>query len=110
MRYSTFIRHSEKMLNDSRVFIRKMMYNEASAFRRNRMALLSGKPIWVSWIFFTVLSGLIFGVSYTLIYFIALKWWIAALVIIAVGIIWGTAVHKRQARIDAVEGEAGSGA
>ena len=59
------------------------------------MSLLTGKPMWMHWIFFVILSGLIFGVSYGLIFLLALRWWIAVLAILAVGMIWGTVFYKQ---------------
>ena len=56
--------------------------------------VLSGKPLWAFWAVYTVLSGIIFGVSYTLMYFLVLRWWVAAIAVVAIGLIWGTSAHK----------------
>ena len=61
---------------------------------RKLETLMSGKPIWVFWAVYTVLSGVILGVSYTLLYLVASRWWVAAIVVIAAGMIWGTLTHK----------------
>jgi len=60
------------------------------------MSFLSEKPIWVFWIVFIVLSGLLFGIFYTVMYLMAFRWWIAAVTIIAIGIIWGSITYKRK--------------
>lgn len=59
------------------------------------MSLLSNKPMWVFWIAYSVLSGVFFGVFYAATYLLALKWWVAVVVIIAVGIIWGSFVYTK---------------
>jgi hypothetical protein len=61
------------------------------------MSLLTGKPIWMHWIFFVVLCGIIFGISYGMIFLLALRWWVAVLAILSAGIIWGTIVYKQAA-------------
>jgi len=61
---------------------------------RKLETLMSGKPIWVFWAVYTVLSGVILGVSYTLLYLVASRWWVAAIVVIAAGMIWGTLTRK----------------
>ncbi|PKL23314.1 MAG: hypothetical protein CVV47_15395 [Spirochaetae bacterium HGW-Spirochaetae-3] len=67
------------------------------------MSLLAGKPIWVSWIVFTALSGVCFGVFYTAMYLLALKWWVAALVIIAFGMVWGSLAYTKNKRLHEAE-------
>jgi hypothetical protein len=61
------------------------------------MSFLTGKPIWMHWIFFVVLCGIIFGISYGMIFLLALRWWVAVLAILAAGMIWGTIVFKQAA-------------
>ncbi|TFG84425.1 MAG: hypothetical protein E4H20_03200 [Spirochaetales bacterium] len=73
-----------------------MSINEISkSLKENLMSLLSNKPMWVFWIAYSVLSGIFFGIFYAATYFLALQWWVATLVIIAIGVIWGTAVYTK---------------
>jgi membrane protease YdiL (CAAX protease family) len=56
--------------------------------------VLSGKPIWVSWAVYTLLSGVFLGVTYALMHLLLLRWWVAVVAVIAIGMIWGTSAHK----------------
>ena len=58
--------------------------------------MLSGRPMWAFWAVYTVLSGIIFGVSYTLMYFLLLRWWVATVAVVAIGMIWGNSAHKKK--------------
>jgi hypothetical protein len=72
-----------------------MEVNEVGKSARNKfMSFLSGKPMWAFWIAYTVLSGILFGIFYLAMYLMALLWWIPIIVIIAVGMIWGSLSHK----------------
>jgi fatty acid desaturase len=53
-------------------------------------SFLQDKPVWVYWILFTVLIGVLFGISYILIYLLSLRWWVMALVIVVAGMAAGT--------------------
>jgi len=36
----------------------------------------------------------VFGIFYTVTYLLALRWWLATLVIIAIGVIWGSIIYS----------------
>jgi hypothetical protein len=48
------------------------------------------KPIWVWWIAYAAITGVLFGVFYAAISLMMIQWWIPVLVILATGIIWGS--------------------
>lgn len=56
---------------------------------------LSGKPIWVFWIVFTVLIGVVFGISYAAITILALRWWVLLVVIIVAGMASGSYAYLK---------------
>jgi hypothetical protein len=56
--------------------------------------VLSGKPIWASWIAYTVLSGIVLAVLYALTFLLAFRWWGAAAAVIAIGMLWGTVARS----------------
>lgn len=60
------------------------------------VSLLKDKPMWVFWAVHSVLSGLIFAIFYTVTTLLALQWWVAVIVIIAIGMIWGSIVYSRK--------------
>ena len=73
-----------------------MEINEAGkSARLNLMAFLSDKPMWAFWLVYSALSGILFGVFYTAVYLMAQQWWIPIVVILAVGIIWGSFAFTR---------------
>lgn len=59
-------------------------------------SFLSSKPIWAFWIAYSVLSGILFAVFYTTMYLMAQRWWIPVIVIIAIGMIWGTIAFPKE--------------
>jgi hypothetical protein len=61
--------------------------------QKNLMSFLLQKPIWIFWIVYSVLSGILFGIFYTTIYLVAQRWWIPVVVIIVIGMIWGTVAY-----------------
>lgn len=64
------------------------------SLKESFMSLLSNKPIWVFWIVYSVFAGMFFGIFYTVTYLLALRWWLASLVIIAIGVIWGSIIYS----------------
>ena len=65
------------------------------------MSLLSNQPMWVFWIAYSVLTGFFFGIFYTATYLLALQWWLAVIVIIAIGVVWGSIIYtKNEPKID----------
>lgn len=65
------------------------------SLKEGLMSFLSNKPMWVFWIAYSVLAGVFFGIFYTATYLLALRWWVAVLVIIAIGVIWGSVVYTK---------------
>jgi len=53
-------------------------------------SFMDDKPVWIFWIAYTVLVGALFGIFYAIMYMLALKWWIMAIVLILAGVAWGT--------------------
>ena len=64
-------------------------------FQVNIISYLSNKPIWLYWIVYTALIGLLFGLFYIAMFLLLLQWWVPVIVILAVGMIWGTFTFKR---------------
>jgi CHASE2 domain-containing sensor protein len=64
--------------------------------------LLTGKPIWIWWISYTVLVGLLFVIFYFAWTLITEKWWVIAIVIPSVGIVWGTILYFNQKPLSAI--------
>lgn len=62
------------------------------------MSVLENKPMWVFWIAYSVLSGILFGIFYAAMHFLALQWWVAVLVIVAVGGVWGSISYTRNSK------------
>jgi polyferredoxin len=61
---------------------------------------LSDKPLWVWWLFYLALTGVLFGISNLAIYFLGIQVWIGVLVLILFGLIWGTVnYYKLKGRI-----------
>lgn len=53
-------------------------------------SFLSDKPVWVWLIVYVVLTGIIFGLFYTIFHLLTLQWWVTTILILVVGLIWGT--------------------
>lgn len=56
---------------------------------------LTSKPVWLSWIVYTVFTGILFLAVYSAVSLMALQWWIPIVAIIAAGITWGTLRYRR---------------
>ena len=61
--------------------------------KKNLASFLSGKPVWAFWIVYSVLTGIMFGIFYTAMYLVALQWWIPVVVVLLIGVVWGTVIH-----------------
>ncbi len=73
-----------------------MEINEAGkTAQKGFSSFLSNKPIWAFWIAYIILSGVLFGIFYTAMYLMSQLWWIPIIVIIAIGIIWGTLAYPK---------------
>ncbi len=67
---------------------------EGKMSQKYSLSFLSNKPMWAFWIAYSALSGILYGIFYTLprIH----PWWVPIFMIISVGMIWGTFVYKKQ--------------
>ncbi|MBU0955056.1 MAG: hypothetical protein KKI09_06475 [Spirochaetes bacterium] len=61
-------------------------------------SFLSDKPMWVFWITYSILSGILFGIFYAAMYLMAQLWWVPVIVIIVIGMIWGTLAYPKEAQ------------
>jgi len=64
--------------------------------------LLTGKPIWIWWIAYTVLVGLLFGLFYFAMTLLTEKWWAVAVIVPGAGIVWGTILYFNQKPVPAI--------
>ncbi len=64
----------------------------------NLMSFLSDKPMWAFWLAYSILSGVLFGLFYLAMYLIVLQWWIPLVIILAIGIVWGSFAYVRNSR------------
>lgn len=64
--------------------------------------LLTGKSIWIWWISYTVLTGILFCIFYLVWKILTDKWWGIALIILCIGIAWGTISYYNQKSISPV--------
>ncbi|MDA3900241.1 MAG: hypothetical protein PF637_06950 [Spirochaetes bacterium] len=79
-----------------------MKINEVSKTTQKKVtSLLSDKPIWAFWLTYIVLSGILFGIFYTTMYFMVWKWWMLAMEILTIGLIWGTLKYKEGNNVEA---------
>ena len=58
--------------------------------RTKLTAFTTNKPLWAFWTIYIAISGALFGVFYGVVRIVSYRWWIAPIIIIAGGIIWGT--------------------
>ena len=63
---------------------------------KQAVRLLTGKPIWIWWISYTVLVGILFGLFYFALILLTEKWWAIAIIIIVVGIVLATIAYFNQ--------------
>lgn len=59
-------------------------------------AFLKEKPMWVWWIFYVILTGLLFSLFYFVFYLLGIQRVIGVLILIATGIIWGSVKYMRR--------------
>lgn len=67
-----------------------------TAVKRNLRSFLSKKPMWVFWVAYTVLSGIIFSVFYAAMYMMARQWWIPVVAVLGIGVVWGSFVFTNE--------------
>lgn len=63
--------------------------------RINLFWFLTNKPIWAFWLAYSALIAIVFGIFYTAMYILVLQWWVPIIIILALGIIWGSIAHER---------------
>jgi hypothetical protein len=56
-------------------------------------SFLSDKPIWVWWLSYIVLTGVLFGIFYLALYLLTINWWVGVLILLIIGIVWGSIKH-----------------
>jgi uncharacterized membrane protein len=59
-------------------------------------SFMSGKPVWVYWIVYSAVVGVVFGLAYAVITLLVLKWWVLAIAILLPGIVIGTITYFRK--------------
>ena len=64
--------------------------------KKQAAGILTGKPIWIWWLSYTVVIGLLFGLFYFVWTLLTEKWWAIAIIIPVVGIIWSTIAYFNQ--------------
>ena len=62
------------------------------------VSALANKPIWMFWLVYTGISGVLFGVFYAVTSLLAVRWWVTILVLIIVGVVWGSFAFTRSSR------------
>lgn len=68
----------------------KEVENTKNAIESKLSSFLSGKPIWVWWITYLVITAVIFGIFYFIFYVLTVKIWIIMLLVVLIGLILGT--------------------
>jgi len=53
-------------------------------------SVLADKPIWVWWLSYIVLTGVLFGIFYLVLYLLTINWWVGILILLITGIVWGS--------------------
>ena len=57
---------------------------------------LRDKPIWVWWLSYILATGALFGVFYLALYLLTIQAWVAVLILLITGIIWGTVAYSHK--------------
>jgi Flp pilus assembly protein TadB len=72
--------------------------------------LLVDRPIWVFWLVYSGVTAVLFGIFYAITALVASRWWITLLVIVAIGLVWGSMTFSRSKthRKQKPQGKAGS--
>jgi hypothetical protein len=60
---------------------------------KSMASFLSDKPIWVWWLSYIVLTGVLFGIFYLALYLLTINWWVGVLILLIIGIVWGSIKH-----------------
>jgi membrane protein required for beta-lactamase induction len=59
---------------------------------------MSGRSMWVSILVYTVLAGIAFGLVYLLMHILIVQWWVAVIVVVAIGATGGVSNHRSRSR------------
>jgi hypothetical protein len=59
---------------------------------------MSGRPMWISILVYTGLAGIAFGLVYLLMHLLIVQWWVAVIVVVAIGATWGVINHRLRSR------------
>jgi hypothetical protein len=84
-----YIKNKEGMTMDKVDKTKEIVEEKAAGF-------LSGKPLWAWWISYTVVVGLLFGLFYLALTLLTEKWWVMAILIPFIGIVWSTISYRNQ--------------
>jgi hypothetical protein len=69
-------------------------------------SFLADKPIWVWWLSYIVLTGVLFGIFYLVLYLLTINLWVGTLILLITGIVWGSIKQFQiKGRIKAEKGE-----
>jgi len=63
-------------------------------------SLLINKPIWVFWLVYTGIIGLLFGIFYLITTLLLSRWWVPVIIILLLGITWGSFAFVKGNRQD----------
>lgn len=66
-----------------------------NTFTKKASAFLSNKPVWVWWVFYLAVTGVLFGIFSLAFYLLTVRWWVGVLILIATGTIWGSIKYSR---------------
>lgn len=53
-------------------------------------SVLLNKPIWVFWLVYTGIIAVLFGLFYVVTTLLLARWWVPVIIIVLIGIIWGS--------------------
>ncbi len=73
--------------------------NENDSSPKSRWnAFMSEKPLWTFLLIYTALAGIGFGLMLLVIFLLTLKWWVAAIAVVSMGLTWGTLTHRKMSK------------
>jgi len=75
----------------------KEVENTKKAIESTLSSFLSGKPIWVWWITYLVITAAVFGIFYFIFYVLTVKIWIIMLLVVLIALVLGTVGFFNQA-------------
>lgn len=63
-------------------------------FVEKTTTFMADKKMWVFWVLYTVMSGALFSVLFGIVRLTMQRWWIAPIIIIGIGLMWGTTKYS----------------